>query len=42
MDPDSTKVIASLADKTPATVGDVRKLVGLLGYYRRLIKVYMK
>ena len=33
MDPDNTKAVTSLADKTPSTVGDVRKLVGLLGYY---------
>ena len=38
MDPDNTKAVTSLADKTPsATVGDVRKLVGLLGYYRHFI-----
>ena len=30
MDPDNTKVVTSLADKTLSTVGDVRKLVGLL------------
>ena len=37
MDPDNTKAVTSLADKTPSTVGDVRKLVGLLRYYCRFI-----
>ena len=37
MDPDNTKAVTSLADKTPSTVGDVRKLVGLLGYYHHFI-----
>ena len=33
MDPDNTKAVTSLAEKTPSTVGDVRKPVALLGYY---------
>ena len=40
MDPDSTKTVISLACKTPSTVGDVRKLVGLLGYYGRFISKF--
>ena len=37
MDPDNTKAVTSLANKTPSTIGDVRKLVGLLGYYSHFI-----
>ena len=37
VDPDNNKAVISLADKTPSTVGDVRKLIGLLGYYCRFI-----
>ena len=37
MDPDNIKAVTSLAEKTPSTVGDVRKLVGLLSYCHRLI-----
>ena len=37
MNPDNTKAVTSLSDKTPSNVGDVRKLVGLSEYYRRFI-----
>ena len=38
LDMDGIKPILNLQNSTPNTVGDVRKLVGLLGYYRRYIK----
>ena len=38
LDPDSIKPILHLQKLTPKTVGDVRRLLGLLGYYRRYIK----
>ena len=38
IDPESTKAVTSLKESRPRTVGDVRKLTGLLGYYRRYIK----
>ena len=38
LDPDSIKPILHLQKSTPKTVGDVRRLLGLLGYYRRYIK----
>ena len=37
IDPESTKV-TSLKESQPKTVGEVRKLTGLLSYYRRYIK----
>ena len=37
MDPDNTKAVTSLADKGPSIVRDIRKLVGLLGYYHCFI-----
>ena len=38
LDPESIKLILHLQKSTPQTVGDVRRLLGLLGYYRRYIK----
>ena len=38
VDPDNIKAMTNLLDKTPQTIGDVRKLLGLLNYYRRYIK----
>ena len=38
LDPESIKPILHLQKSTPQTVGDVRRLLGLLGYYRRYIK----
>ena len=32
-DPDNIKLIVSLKERTPKTVGEVRQLMGLLGYY---------
>ena len=37
IDPESTKV-TSLKESQPKTVGEARKLTGLLSYYRRYIK----
>ena len=37
VDPNNTKAVTSLKDKTPTTVGEVRQLLGLLSYYRRFI-----
>ena len=42
IDPESTKAVTSLKESRPRTVGDVRKLTGLLGYYRRYIKNFAK
>ena len=38
LDSESIKLILNLQKLTPKTVGDVRRLVGLLGYYRRYIE----
>ncbi len=37
LDPDSIKPLLQLQRSVPKTVGDVRRLLGLLGYYRRYI-----
>ena len=42
MDPESTKAVTSLRESTPKTVGEVRKLTGLLSYYRRYIQGFAK
>ena len=42
IDPESTKAVTSLKESQPRTVGDVRKLTGLLSYYRRYIKNFAK
>ena len=38
LDPVSTEPVQNLMSTTPQTVGDVRKLTGLLSYYLRYIK----
>ena len=38
LDPAGIESVKSLAGTPPKTVGDVRKLLGLLGYFRRYIK----
>ena len=37
VDPSGITAVTSLAEKKPSTVGEVRQLVGFLGYYRRYI-----
>ena len=37
MDENNEKAVTSLLEKEPKTVGDVRKMLGLLSYYRRSI-----
>jgi len=37
-DPDNVKVVKALEEQSPKTVGDLRHILGLLGYYRRYIK----
>ena len=38
LDPSTTKPVENLKKTPPRTIGEVRKLVGLLSYYRRYIK----
>ena len=42
IDPESTKAVTSIKESRPRTVGDVRKLTGLLSYYTRYIKNFAK
>ncbi|PFX28682.1 Retrovirus-related Pol polyprotein from transposon opus [Stylophora pistillata] len=42
IDPEGTKAVASLKESRPRTVGEVRKLTGLLSYYRRYIKHFSR
>ena len=37
VDPSGITAVTSLAQETPKTVGEVRQLIGFLGYYRRYI-----
>lgn len=37
MDPKDKEAVLSMKEKTPRNVGDVRKLMGFIGYYRRYI-----
>ena len=41
-DPKEVAAMQALKEKTPQTVGDLRKLLGILGYYRRYIKDFSK
>ena len=42
IDPEGTKAVTSLKKSRPKTVGEVRKLTGLLSYYRRYIKHFSR
>jgi hypothetical protein len=42
MDPAQVQVVLSLKNKQPKTVGEVRHLLGLLGYYRRYIQDFSR
>ena len=42
IDPEGTKAVTSLRQSRPKTVGEVRKLTGLLSYYRRYIKHFSR
>ena len=42
LDSETIKPILNLQNVTPKTVGDVRRLVGLLGYYRRYIENFSR
>ena len=42
LDPAKTAAVTVLKDSKPRTVGDVRKLLGLVGYYRRYIQGFSK
>ena len=37
IDPSNVKVVQELKNSVPKQAGDIRKLLGLLGYYRRYI-----
>ena len=42
IEPKSTKAVTSLRDSKPKNVGEVRKLTGLLSYYRRYIQHFSR
>ena len=42
VDPESTKALLKLHNYVPKTVGEVRHLTGLLGYYRRYIENFSR
>ena len=42
MDPWNTEPVKSLTENTPKTVGDLCKLLGFLGYFRRYIKDFVR
>ena len=42
IDPEGTKAVTSLKESQPRTAGEVRKMTGLLSYYRRYIKNFSR
>ena len=42
LDPEDTAAVQNLAKQKPATVGDVRKLLGFLSYYRQYIQDFSR
>ena len=42
IDPANSKAISCLKENPPETVGEIRKVVGLLGYYRRISGISQK
>lgn len=42
MDPADTVAITALNEKSPSTVGELRKILGLLSYYRQYIKDFSR
>ena len=42
VDPSNIKAVLALKEAKPNTVGDVRKLLGLLGYYRKYIQDFSR
>lgn len=42
MDPADREAILKLMEERPNTFGQVRKLTGCLGYYRKYIQIYAR
>ena len=42
VDPDNVKAVTKLIDTPPTRVGDLRKILGFLGYFRRFVENFAK